>query len=135
MTEKQRLAVADYIGKIADELGLMDWEIALETEAAPDDCYAMVDSHTQRRRASIKLCRDFFSLPPETQRMAMVHELIHCHLENATNVLKVDMCKASIMTQQMYDLIWNSYYRQMELAVDGITMAIKGKFPLPIFGD
>lgn len=71
-----------YVRYAADRLELRDWQFAVQPEDL-EGTLATVRVTSRRRLAVIGLSDAFFEADDADQRHAVVHELIHCHLEGA----------------------------------------------------
>jgi hypothetical protein len=121
--------LARYVSAIAYELGLRDWRFQVEVVSRPKGYHARVHPIEGRRFAVIRFPPDFTELTPQTQRNAVVHELIHCHLAAATDIWRLDVGRH--LGQSVYDAMWSGYKREVELATDTLATAIDHLFPLP----
>jgi hypothetical protein len=128
MNDRDRAALSLYVRWVADELELRDWTINLSAELPPEGCHALVTSTYGRKLATIKFEDDFRSLDPEQQRHTVVHELVHCHLESATNIVLNDL--EEYLGKTADQVFWNGFKRQIEYGVDGIASAIAKHMPL-----
>ncbi|MCE5322134.1 hypothetical protein LLG46_02335 [bacterium] len=123
--------LCSYIREVADKLRLRDWEFVLKDEPPEDeDVSAEIVPIEGRKRASIYLCTGFRELSPEEQRHTIVHELLHCHLESATDIIRLDLWEHRVLSQNAYDILIGGFRRQIEYAVDAIADAIAHNFPL-----
>jgi hypothetical protein len=118
---------------VRDRLGLRDWEVILshETTADNDDCDALASIHPTdgRRRAVLRLDRDFREFPPVEQRNALVHELTHLHHRDATDIIRLTLPVA--LGGVAYNILWENFRQQVELMVDNIAIPIAEMFPVP----
>lgn len=128
MTEHERQALYRYIRWVANEMELRDWTIELLRETCEDGAYAVVYPTFGRKIAEIKLTENFRELAPETQRHTIVHELVHCHLEPAANMVYKDL--EDYLGKQTDQIFWNGFKRQIEYGVDAIAAAIAKHLPL-----
>ncbi|MCE5200832.1 MAG: hypothetical protein ABFD54_05755 [Armatimonadota bacterium] len=129
MTIQNPLCV--YIREVADKLGLRDWELILKDESPQDeDALAEIVPVEGRKRASIYLNKNFRDLSLGEQRHTIVHELLHCHLKSATDIIRLDLWESRVLSQSVYDVLIGGYRRQIEYAVDAIADAVACHFPL-----
>lgn len=128
MTEKQRRSLEVYVRWAANELELRDWTIVVSTEATGDDSHAIVTNTYGRKLATIRFEDGFRDLDPEQQRHTVAHELIHCHLESATNMALNDLDE--LVGAPAGRLFWAGYRRQIEYGVDALASAIAKHLPL-----
>lgn len=129
MTDAQFTRLQRYLRKLADLLGLRDWDIELQQEwTGNEDAAASVQCVYGRKFARVWVAKDFFTFAPEKQRAFCTHELMHCHLQPLTNVLvntKPHLASAT------YDVIYKSHLDALEYATDGIAVAVARFLPLP----
>lgn len=117
---------SDYIGTIADQMGLQDWKIILMDEAPKDDDAGAVSNVVYGRKV-VKL---WFSTPesPEELRHWVVHELLHCHAAlldwNANSIKRA-------LSDQVFDVWRGGFEDATELMIDAIATAWAEMFPLP----
>lgn len=128
----QKLAddVVAYALDLAAELGLRDWYLSVEVTARRKGYHAMVRPTEGRRVALIRIGPDFKSLPPKTQRNAIVHELLHLHHRDTADLIRIQV-GPRVMSQIAYDVVWAQYKVLEELATDTLASAIDRRFPLP----
>jgi hypothetical protein len=115
--KRDRKALFAYIRSTADEMGLRDWEIRLSDEPAREGKGASVGCVFGRKFAS-----------PEDQRDTIVHELIHLHLEPASDMVYRDLEK--ILGRPADAAFTNGFDRQLEYAIDGLAGALAQHTPL-----
>ena len=132
MTKPTTKQINSYIRKLADQLGLKDWTILLgEDEPQPENENTRADyTPTPTRKFSyVRFRSDMCEWPASEQRHAVIHELIHLHMVGMSEILREDLCDH--LGQHLYNLAWNGYNRQRELAVDAIAASIAQWLPLP----
>ena len=129
MTDAQHKRLSRYFRKLADQLGLRDWEVELQREWNDrPHAGATVQCVYGRKYARIWVAEGFFGYDPPTQRAFCTHELMHCHLDPmrvALANLKDHLAPA------VYDLISESHRDALEYATDGIAVAVARLLPLP----
>ena len=113
---------------MADEMELRDWTIVLSDKPAPEDALGYVKVTYGRKLATIDLTPDFRDCDLEEQRHTVVHELVHCHLEPATNMVLNDLEEP--LGKQADQIFWEGFKRQNEYAVDALASAIAKHMPL-----
>ena len=131
MTKPEQKALGEYVRLVADMLELRDWTIELSEEPAPADSYGHITNTYGRKLAVLKLAPDFRSLTASQQRHTVVHELVHCHLESATNMVLNDL--ESHLAKQADQLFWEGFKRQIEYGVDALASAIAKQMPLIVW--
>ena|GEM_PF-6664468 len=122
-----------YIRWLCDQLGLRDWEIILlhETtaEVGEGDAIAYIHPTDGQRRATLRLCSDFREMSPEKQRHSLIHELIHPHHRDATDIIRLTLPRS--FGGVAYEVLWENFRQQVELMVDNIATAIAEQYPVP----
>jgi len=109
-------------------MGLRDWEFELLKEHADDGKTAQIFPTYGRRHALICVCLCFRDHSPEEQRNTIAHELVHCHLEPACDMIRRDLDDA--LGKKASRVVWGAYVRQIEYAVDGHAGAVAPALPL-----
>jgi hypothetical protein len=116
-----------YIQHIAELIQLKDWRFTLERtrpESMTSDaqiylCYGM-------RRGDISVPPQFFALQATEQRYLIAHELIHAHLEDLDEHVRL-----YTNTQSDNEYFQAAYKREREIVVDTFALAIAPFLPLP----
>lgn len=81
--------LGEYIRMNADRLGLKDWYLVLKHEPpGSDDALAEIAVVKYRRFAHIRVCIEFRDLTTWEQTNAVIHELMHCHLQAIPQILR-----------------------------------------------
>jgi hypothetical protein len=135
MTDTQREQLTIYVRKLADLLGLRDWELHVEQEGPEGPMeractYLLDNAHEAYIRFDADRLGDM-----EQVRSDTIHELIHCHLQNVRNVVGVDLKKTGILSRDAFDLLKEVHDRQEEIAVESLAVVIAPYFPLPEWGE
>jgi hypothetical protein len=112
---------------LAVEMGLRDWLIEVHASPCEDDALAAVTPTYGRKIAQVEVCADFFHRPPEEQRHALIHELIHVHFANQNFAVNSAYERFGAEAKQVAH---DAYRLAHESGVDGLTDAIAPHFPL-----
>lgn len=131
MSDEPRTELGRYVRWLANELGLRDWHIVLAGgDDPPDnrDHAACITVYYGRKRARIRLSREWDGMSPEDQRHCLVHELLHAHVDPMRTALSN---AASTLGDAAYGILKGAHDDALELAVDGIADAIAPYLPLP----
>lgn len=128
LTEPERVIVGRYIRWVADAMELRDWTMELSHGPADEDAYASIRATYGRKVALVKLCDNFRTLAADKQRHNLVHELVHCHLESAANMVLCDI--EEFLGKQSDQIFYNGFKRQIEYGVDALASAIAKHMPL-----
>ena len=131
MTKHEREVLGEYVRSVADTMELRDWRIEISDEPAPVDSHGHVTNTYGRKLAVIRFAADFRSLDAEQQRHTVVHELVHCHLESATNMVLNDL--ESHLSKQSDQLFWEGFKRQIEYGVAALAYALAKHIPLIVW--
>jgi len=134
MTSDEREAIAeeigDYVVALAANLGLRDWVFTIRVNPRKKGYQAMVVPTQGRRIAQIRIGPEFKTLSPNTQRNAIVHELLHLHHRDTADLIRIRL-GPKVMSQLLYDVVWAQYKELEELATDTLATAIDRMFPFP----
>lgn len=129
MTDAELKVLGEYIRARADEMGLRDWTLTVKDQPLDDSegAWARCEPTDGEKRATIEVCKEFRTEDADIQRMAIIHELVHCHTASVQFFARVDLSemlgKAGMLMQQGLE-------RDIEYAVDGIAVAWAEQFPM-----
>lgn len=127
MKKRDRKALAAYVRTCADTIELRDWTITVGAEPAPSDADGYVVITYGRKLAYITFAEDFRSFDPDRQRHTVAHELIHCHLEPACNMVQNDL--EPHLAAQGDQVFFAGFKRQIEYGVDALAAAMAKHLP------
>jgi hypothetical protein len=120
-------SLARYVGLMAAELGLRDWEIVvMDDEPADQSAIASVECIYGRRLAHVRFRSDFAHLPAPEQRAAVLHELLHVHLSATDQAVRDHISEMGVEARGIAE---STYSTAREHAVDAIAAAISHRFP------
>lgn len=128
MTDREWEELTRYIRWVANEMELRDWTIEVLRTPSEEGTYATIFPTFGRKIATLKLDPNFRTYDAEIQRHTIVHELVHCHLEPAANMVYKDL--EEYLGKQTDQVFWNGFKRQIEYGVDGLASAIAKHMPL-----
>ena len=129
MSPKQYRSLARYMGQIAKEFGLKDWELTLHDEPPDlDQALASVECVYGRRVAHIRVAPDFDHYTPESQRNAVLHELIHIHTEPVRALIRTAL--PSLIGAPAFEAFMAGFTQADEHATDAIAAAIAERYPI-----
>lgn len=118
---RRTTAWTPYVRKIADMIGLRDWDIEV-SERKPDIANAAeVICVSGRRAAIIKLSNYFMTTTRDSQRYLVTHELVHCHFASMHNFLDATLEGPH----------YTAYNHAYEYGVDATAAALAPFLPLP----
>ena len=117
-----------YVRVVADLFGLRDWEIVIAADHCADDTLAETECTYGQRHALLRFNERWREWPQEELRATVVHELLHVHTEQITELVadlnKVGLRKkAAAMSDTAVSYV-------LERIVDQIAVAIAPYFPL-----
>lgn len=127
-TAEQRLALGRYVRWVGDKLGLRDWRFELQYAPPPiAEALAMVSPVYGRKVASIWFCRDFAEHPIAEQRQIIVHELVHCIVDNVYSPMENTLPK--LLGTAAWAILWEATRERSEFMVDQLADAIAPFMP------
>ncbi len=132
MIDADHAALTAYLRQIADHLRMVDWEVEVQRDPCEEDAFATYHRTRGKQYASIRVCENFFDLPPEQQRETTVHELLHGPLEFAR--LPLEDIKA-FLPEAVYALADTTMLDAIEIAVHRLSLVLAPTLPLPEFAD
>lgn len=118
-----------YVAALAPLLKLSDWSIEVSRMPCEADAVASIEPLYGQKRAILRLGPAFLSQSLEDQRQTVAHELIHCHLFAATELVRRTNDYA--LTEQGAEVAWVGFMSEVEYATDGLADAIAPFLPLP----
>lgn len=124
-------ALARYVRTCANGMGLRDWDFEIMHEPPVADQVAEIRVHEARRYARLWFCAGFRRLPPEQQRHAVVHELVHPHLSEMHFVL---LALRDDLGMLRFTPIHDNFNRAEEKAVDALASVISPSLPMISWG-
>lgn len=128
MNQRQVRYWERYINKLANIMGLRDWEIHAVTEPIGEGNIAQCNLVFGQRVAAIALSENFFNQPPQEQRSTITHELIHCHVEQ---IMRHQKTFEELFPKDLWLAFCWEQHESMEYAVDAIAVAWAQSLPLP----
>lgn len=128
MTKREWAALGRYVRWAADTMELRDWTFEIAHDPPDPDANARINLTYARKLAVVRFCSDFRQMPAEQQRHTVVHELVHCHLESATNMVLNDL--EGHLAKPTDQIFWEGFKRQIEYGVDALASTIAKHLPL-----
>jgi len=118
------LPTEEYVRAIADEIGLRDWRIHVDSS---DEMESLGQCRTvgQRRIAYLTFVNHDDA---EELRDTVLHELLHIILNPL--FLPIENVK-STLGEPLYNATYNSHIDHLERAVDTLSASLAPLFPLP----
>lgn len=109
-------------------MGLRDWTLNFQVESCDDpNALASVETVYGRKIANVQVSVDFSHYPPETQRAAIVHELIHVHFAQERQTVSDTL---DLLGVEAHAMAAAAYRQGHEYGVDGLADAIADHYPL-----
>lgn len=129
LTKRRHREILEYIVLLRQHLMLNDWNLGLDRDFLSDNALlAAITCTYGQRHARIQIASDFDDHPLAQQRMALVHELLHCHM----NRLRVSMVNTfNLLGREAYEMGKSQLGDEVEYATDSIAQALAPKCPLP----
>lgn len=128
MTENERVALNNYVRYLADGLCLRDWQIELILAPADEGIAGRVITPYGRKIAHILLGPSWRICGLHELRDTLVHELLHCHLDQVGNAPRMI---AEHLAPAAYAIFEQAFEVQIEHAIDAIACAFAPVFELP----
>lgn len=131
MTDEQFAFYSAYIKTLAEHLLVADWEIELlrDTPSSPQ-AWASVQIAPSQNYAGIRVAFPaFFQQSPDDQRLYLVHELMHIHLERMRHLVN-DLATES--DDQAVRFAAKLYNNQNEISNHNLARVFAPILPLPI---
>jgi hypothetical protein len=128
LSDEESAALSHYVRWVADAMELRDWTIHISNEPCEEHAQATIEPIYARKSACIRFGRDFRELDPLEQRHTVVHELVHCHLESAKDMVFKDL--EEHLGKPCDQIFYHGWNRQFEYGVDGIATALAKHMPL-----
>lgn len=131
MTDKQRKGLLRYIGMLARNMNLADWQIYLSPEPCSNPALAASVSCTPGRKiAHINLAANWFEQDHVSQRHVLVHELLHIHADQEFQLIEDTL--PTLIGSTAYHAFEKAYRNLHEHGVDAIASALAPHFPVPV---
>lgn len=122
-----------YVQQLRHLLELKDWYLEVMHATTGDDgdhdAEAKIHPTEGQPHARLWLSGRFLDLTPEDQRHVLVHELLHLHHRDATDIIRLVVPEA--LGQLGNALLWEPFRQHVELMTDRIARAIAPLLPLP----
>ena len=119
-----------YLGALAKQMRLSEWDIFLRAEPCEDSSHAATVSCVPGRKiANIQLSADWFETEPEAQRHVLVHELIHIHSDHEFQLIEDTL--PGQLGSSAYFTFEKAYRNLHEHSVDALASILAPHFPLP----
>ncbi|MCA9880308.1 MAG: hypothetical protein KC442_21080 [Thermomicrobiales bacterium] len=132
MNDAQHDALGRYLRSLADAMQLRDWVIELQRERPePEGAWASVVVCRWHQTAWVRVAwPEFFDTrPPERQRVDLVHELVHVHLDRPHQLMDdlAGMFGENTATQLAKD----RHQVEIEVATETLARVIAPFMPMP----
>lgn len=129
MTDPEWEVVGQYVDLLRRELLLDAWDIIIEREPpngenSEAETFIVGESNT----AKMRFCHDFRQMPPEKQRVIVLHELMHFFTDRFAS--DTDEVLESALPKVGYEAIHGLLVHAYERMNDAIAVAIAPKYPL-----
>jgi hypothetical protein len=126
-----RVCLSYFVDVILPALGLSQWTVWLEHDAAPiNGALAEIAPDPEDHYiARLRISSDALRATRERRRGILLHEGIHLRYLPVTEYIRGTLAKA--LGQQVYDVLWEGFRQQYERETDGIARALEPLLPLP----
>jgi hypothetical protein len=122
MPHKAFKALGRYTRSLADRVGLRDWTFIIQTAPDSDDTnIASVTPTEGQFKAVICLSKDFADRPVEDITNTLVHELIHCHHRDMSDMIRLAL--PSYLGGPAFSMFHEAYRQAEERSVDALAGA------------
>jgi hypothetical protein len=126
---RDRKTLGRYCRTVADRMELRDWHIDVMHEDPSDEtAYASAECIYGQKRVRLRFCPEFRDLAPIVQRHVVVHELVHCRMAAVQSQAERDL--EDHIGRLADSLFFRSFRRNLEYAVDALSVAIAKHTPL-----
>lgn len=125
------VATHAYLDELRPTLGLSDWTVVVDAEPLPvtDGEAANIEILYAQQHATIRLAADFAEQTPAWQRHTLVHELVHCHLAQLTELV-ADIGQAGL-TRSAAAVADAAVAHSVEQVTDRLAIALVDRFDVP----
>lgn len=122
MNDAQYEATCDYVRFLLSTIECADWRVILK-RTHPDDenAIAMIHPTEGRKLAVLFLCKEFFDMPREDIRHALIHECCHLIARDQNDVVRLTL--PGLLGQSAYTALWEPYRLACEVATDTMAYA------------
>lgn len=121
-------AILNHVRKVADLIGLRDWTFEVHIAALPPGVRAKCDCVEGRAFARVTVSEDFFTLDPQEQNEALVHETIHPLLHPLMEHLHDLRDDLGLRQWQTVERVFR---RDLERIVDSLTGTVASTVEAP----
>lgn len=130
LTKKRRSEIQLYVDQLRTLMALIDWQVTVELEGPVDapDALAQIFCTYGQRSARISVAENFDDHTLREQRIALVHELLHCHL-NRIRVSSINTFAR--LGNDPYEIAKSQIQDEIEYATDSIAQGLAPLCPLP----
>ena len=129
---------AAYIADLQSRMWLTHWRVLLQHDqherslSDEDGANAVTEPLTGRHVAQIWFREGWYEDETESQRdktITCVHELLHLHHRDQTDLIRTSLHETGALGQQTYDLLWAAFIDATERMVDLVATAWAGSLP------
>jgi hypothetical protein len=136
VNEARRVALNEYLYRLAHEMGLQDWTIHVSTKRAdPETTFLEVETQVLTHFAQVRV-GGFFRTDDDIitganeQRQASVHELVHLRQARVLEWIKEGVWRNS-MPRAEAELVENLLREELEIMADRLA-AVIARFMPPV---
>lgn len=122
MPRKAHTALSCYIDRVANSIGLTQWELTLAETPTEDTNMAHINCTFGRHCAVISVCEDWMNQSIEERRHTVMHELVHCFLDKPTSFVENDL--GALLGKPAHTVLVEAYKMEVEFATDELAKAL-----------
>jgi hypothetical protein len=116
-------AVYGYCRAVGNILKLQDWRIIVNCEKPEEEFLAISFCVEGQHKVILKFSDEFFTITSEEQKIVVIHELLHAHLDELGEILRVDLGDLKAMSKREYELLYGMHKRQAEYITETLANA------------
>jgi hypothetical protein len=126
-------AFIEWVRTCANTVGLSAWEIEVVREELPKNVIARCRVPRARQFGEVVVDDEFFDLTPEEQRATIVHELLHCHFAQITEVVEESL--PVMLGKPAYHVFEVAHDLALERCLEATAVAFAEMLPVPPEGE
>lgn len=135
MQERDFVVLEEYMRHAADTLGLRDWRVDVSRNPSSDENRACSDFVFGKRHVTVAFNREFRTYDADQQRETIAHELLHCHFDSLTDVIRDELTHLGRLNEGELASVRRAHLRAEELSVDALSRVVSVLLPHVDWGD
>lgn len=133
MSRPRDTQILAYLGDLAVAVGLPTWTFEMDasppTNRPPDTVWATITINDESAQAILWVADDLFTRTPAQQRVTLVHELVHCHLEPLS--WSFNQAAETGLPATALNIATHTFGQRVERATDDLARLLAPHCPLP----